>query len=233
MVAAAVRRGGRKPKRLPTGDPHFRGGVFELVLNLPVEHVARMRAVAPLRPSGSGRVLHERPADAVDYLLDITDVRIVLRRGSVEGKREAREDRSSLRDQLMRTGADRAGFCPLVSEPPLGSPRAEPRRATKRKFRSPRKAAGVRDQPRSKDGPYLRVVGIDQTTASPYIGNLLIPAQLVSISAPSLLDCQASQLRGPPIRTRASRPGAGAISPSPGSWPAADTPTTGQCCGIT
>src|SRR5689334_17814826 len=82
MVAAAVRGGSRKPKCLPRGDSHFRRAVFELVSKLAVEHVARVRAVAPLRATGSGRVLDERPTDAVDYLLDVTDVGVVLRRGS-------------------------------------------------------------------------------------------------------------------------------------------------------
>jgi hypothetical protein len=85
MVATAVRRGRRKPKRLSSRDPHLRGAVLELISNLAVEHVARMRAVAPLGPSGSGRVLDKRPADAVDDLLDIPDVRVMLRWESVEG----------------------------------------------------------------------------------------------------------------------------------------------------
>ena len=54
MVAPAVRRGGWKPKCLPPCDPHFRRAVVELVLKLAVEHVARVRAVAPLRTSGLG-----------------------------------------------------------------------------------------------------------------------------------------------------------------------------------
>ena len=78
MVAPAVRRGGRKPKCLPSRDSHFRRAVFELVLKLALYHVARVRALAPLRPSGFWRVLDERPADAVDYLLDVTDVGVVL-----------------------------------------------------------------------------------------------------------------------------------------------------------
>ena len=85
MVAPAVRRGGRKPKRVSSRDPHFRGAVLKLISNLAVEHVARVRAVAPLGPSGSGGVLDKRPADTVDDLLDITDVRVVLGWGSVEG----------------------------------------------------------------------------------------------------------------------------------------------------
>ena len=85
MVAPAVRRGDRKPKRLSSGDAYFRRAVLELVSNLAIEHVARVRAVAPLVPSGSGRVLDKRPAHTVDDLLDIADVRVVLRWGSVEG----------------------------------------------------------------------------------------------------------------------------------------------------
>ena len=82
-----------------------RRAVFELVLKLPAKHIARVRAVAPLRPSGSGRVLHERPANAVDYLLDVTDVGIVLRRGSVEGD-DPRRERIGVHcaTKLVRTG---------------------------------------------------------------------------------------------------------------------------------
>lgn len=100
-----VRRGGRKPKCLPSHDAHFRRAVFELVSKLPVEHIARVRAVAPLRSSGSGRVLDERPADAVDYLLDVTDVGVVLRRGSVE-RDDPRRERIGVHcaTKLMRTG---------------------------------------------------------------------------------------------------------------------------------
>jgi len=84
MVAPAVRRGGRKPKPLSSLDPHCRRAVFELVSKLAREHIARMWAVTPVRPSGSGRVLDDRPADAIDDLLDVTDVGVVLSRGSVE-----------------------------------------------------------------------------------------------------------------------------------------------------
>lgn len=80
-----MRGGGRKSKCLPSRDPHLRRAVVELVLKLAVEQVARVRAVAPLRTSGPRRVLDERPADAVNDLLDVTDVGVVLRRSSVEG----------------------------------------------------------------------------------------------------------------------------------------------------
>ena len=85
VVAPAVCRGGREPKRLPSRDPHLGGAVLELVSNLALKHVARVRAVAPLGPAGSGRVLDKRPADTVDDLLDITHVQVVLGWGSVEG----------------------------------------------------------------------------------------------------------------------------------------------------
>jgi hypothetical protein len=91
MVAPAVRGGGRKPKCLSSRDSYFRRAVFELVLDLAAEHVARVGAVAPLRASGSGRVLDERPPDAVDDLLDVTDIGVVLRRRSVEGHHPRRE----------------------------------------------------------------------------------------------------------------------------------------------
>jgi hypothetical protein len=105
MVAPAVCRGGWKPKCLPSRDPHFRRAVFELVLKLSAEHIARVRAMAPLRPSGFGRVLDERPADAVDFLLDVTDIGVVLRGGSVEGD-DPRRGRIGAHNatKLMRTG---------------------------------------------------------------------------------------------------------------------------------
>jgi len=123
MVAPAVRRRGRKPKRLPRRDPHFRGAVLELVSNLAVENVARVRAVAPLGPSGSRRVLDKRPADTVDDLLDITDVRVVLRWGSVEGHHARRgriraHSRPSLRDPLWPG----PGFCSWSASCLSGSP---------------------------------------------------------------------------------------------------------------
>jgi len=112
MVASAVRRRGGKPKCLPTCDPQFRRAVFELVLKLAVEHVARVRAVAPLRPSCSGRVLDERPADAVDNLLDVMDVGVVLRRGCIEGH-DPRRGRigAHYTTKLMRPAVTGPGFC--------------------------------------------------------------------------------------------------------------------------
>jgi hypothetical protein len=112
IVATAMPRGGRKPKCLASSDPHFRRAVFELVLKLAVEHVARVRAIAPFRPSGSGRVLDERPADAVDHLLDVTDVGVVLRRSSDE-RHDPRRERIGAHDtiKLMRTAVTGPGFC--------------------------------------------------------------------------------------------------------------------------
>ena len=126
MVAPPVRRGGWKPKCLPTRDPHFRRAVVELVLKLAVEHVARVRAVAPLRPSGARRVLDERPADAIDYLLDVTNVEVMLRRGSVEGHDPRRgRTRAHNATKLMRTAVTRPRFCLQAMSRPSGSPRTE------------------------------------------------------------------------------------------------------------
>jgi len=122
VVAPAVRRRGRKPKRPPGRDPHIRGAVMELVSNLTVQHVTRVRAVAPLGPSGSGRVLDKRPADTVDDLLDITDVRVVLGWGSVEGH-YARRGRIRAHDatKLKRPAVASPGFCSWSASCPSSS----------------------------------------------------------------------------------------------------------------
>src|SRR4051812_715780 len=71
IIRAAVARPGREQEGLAGTHDQRWALVVERVRDGPAEHVAAVRRVAPFLTAGTRRVLHERPASAVDVGLAV------------------------------------------------------------------------------------------------------------------------------------------------------------------